>query len=187
MYERSLQSPCKFRVRGSHLPQQPLNDSLERPGELAKIELPDQGVFKLRSHCSWQKVHPTTVSGGKAVADASERERVVTDTADHVFGLPQFAAGDTTPGMKRIEPRHAHNCGGRWRRSVPGFIGLSKQQAERRGQGTKVRLDDESEIDLESIGKKKYAVSPRAGDHVEMMQGMMLIVQLGRPISEDTW
>jgi len=70
---------------------------------------------------------------------------------------------------------------------VAGFIRLPEYESEGWGQGAKFRLHDESEVHLESIDKKKYAVRPRAGDHIEMMQGMMLIVHVSRPISEDTW
>ena len=70
---------------------------------------------------------------------------------------------------------------------MPGLIRLSEYQSERRGQGAKFCLTDESQIDLEGIRKKKYTVSPGASDHVEMMQGMMPVVNVSRPISEDSW
>ena len=184
--KRSLQSPCKFSVRGLYLSQQPLNHSLERSGEFGSIQLPHQGRFKRRSHSGWQEVHTSALRGGKAMAKASEGERVVTDAANHIFRLPQFAARNTTPRMKRIKPRHANDCCGLWWRGVAGFIRLSKYQSERRGQGAKFRLDDESQIHLKGIGKKKYSVGPRASYHVEMMYGMMAIVHVSRPIGEDT-
>jgi hypothetical protein len=70
---------------------------------------------------------------------------------------------------------------------VAGFIRLPEYESERWGQGAKFRLYNESEVDLEGIDKKKNAVRPRASNHIEMMQGMMLIVHVSRPISEDTW
>jgi hypothetical protein len=89
--------------------------------------------------------------------------------------------------MKRMEPRHAHDRSGLWWRRVSGFIRLPEYESERWAQGAKFRLSNESEVNLEGIDKKKYAVRPSAGDHIEMMQGMMQIVHVIRPISEDTW
>jgi hypothetical protein len=69
---------------------------------------------------------------------------------------------------------------------VPGFVRLSEYQPECRSQGAKFGLNDESQIDLESIGKKKYAVGPGASNHIKVMHSLMPIVQMSRPISEHT-
>ena len=86
--ERWFQSRREVRIRGSYLANQPLNDSCERSGEFGGVKLADKGVLELRGHSGGQEIQAATVGGGKSVTDAGEREGVVADTADHVFGLP---------------------------------------------------------------------------------------------------
>ena len=61
---------------------------------------------------------------------------------------------------------------------------LVGEMAERWRQGSKLRRGHEGEIDLQSAGEEKYAVNPRAGRNVKMVQGEMPMVHARRPIGE---
>ena len=88
MCECSLQSSCKLLIRASNLAKQSVNHYPESPRQFSNLQLPDESVFELRGHSAWQQVHATAMDSRKAVANAGQRERVVADTADHVFRLP---------------------------------------------------------------------------------------------------
>ena len=85
---------------------------------------------------------------GKAVANARQRERVVADTAYHVFRLPQVSSSNATPRMECVQPGKANDISKRWWRNMPGLIRLSEHKPECWRQGTKFFCGHEGEIDL---------------------------------------
>lgn len=88
--------------------------------------------------------------------------------------------------MDSIEPAKADDLRKlRWRR-MPRFIGLSRQKAERRPEGSEFRGGDKSQIDLQSACEEKHPVYPGARLHVNMMYGRMPIVHALSPIGDDT-
>src|ERR1035438_9935313 len=87
--------------------------------------------------------------------------------------------------MQRIEPAKANNVPKRRWRNLPGLVRLPEYQAERRRQGSELRSGHECQIDLQRAGEQEYAVNPRAGEDIHMMQGGMLLVHIRRPVDED--
>ena len=80
-----------FRKLFIHIPNlmnQSVNHDPKSAREFVDIELSDERVLELRGYFARQQVDAATVDRIKAVANAGQCERVVANTANHVFRLP---------------------------------------------------------------------------------------------------
>jgi hypothetical protein len=154
MCERGFQAPGKFRIGAPNFAKQAIRHDPEGPQEFRGVELSDQRVFELRCHSARQLIDATAVGRRKAVANASQSQRVVADTTDHVFGLPQLLSCNAAPGMECVQPTKTDDVRRlRWR-GMSRLVRVSEQQAERWRQGSEFRAGDEGQIDLQSAGRR---------------------------------
>src|SRR5450631_2664231 len=65
------------------------------------------------------------------------------------------------------------------------LIGLAGHQPEGWRQGPEFRRGNEGEIDLQSAGEQEYAINPRTGMDVKMIESLMPVVHVGGPIGQD--
>src|ERR1035441_5850177 len=86
--EHFLQPLRKLFIHIRNLMNQSLNHDPKGAREFVDVELSDERVLELRGYFARQHVDATTVDRRKAVANAGQCERVVANTANHVFRLP---------------------------------------------------------------------------------------------------
>ena len=159
--ERILQPIPEFLVGQPDFDSKSVDCGAKGSQEFFRSQLLYQCRLKWRGYFLWQSIDPAPVGSRKGMADASQRESMVADTANHVFGLPQTRSRYATPCVKRIQPSHADDVTGSRRGTLPRITSRSENEPEGRRHRPEFRRWYESQIDLQSIGKKKYAVKPR--------------------------
>ena len=97
-----MQPPRKCLIRASNLTQQAVYRNPEGSRELGGVKSPNQSAFELGRYFLWQQVHAAAMDSWKAVANAGERERVVANTADHIFRLPNVSSGNRAPRVECV-------------------------------------------------------------------------------------
>ena len=121
----------------------------------------------------------------QSMANTGQRERIVTHTADHILRLPKVSSRDATPRVECIQPAKTdESCRGRWL-NVLGLLSFPAYETERWCQRAELRGGNKSEIDLQGIGEQEYAINPRTGMDVKMIERLMPIVHMRGPIGQD--
>src|SRR5271165_5998829 len=121
----------------------------------------------------------------KSEAKAGQSERMVAESAYHVFRSPQLSSVNAAPRVERAQPCQADDFLKLRPLNFTGFIRLSKHKAERWRQSSKICPSHESQIYLQCAGKEKYKVNPLAEFNFEMMQGLILLVHVGSPFRDN--
>src|ERR1019366_3291454 len=168
-----------------NLAEQSGNNHPESPREFGGVQLSNERSLESRGHSGRQFVYATSVGSRQVVANAGQRKRIVTDTADQVFRLPQLPPGDTGPRMDCVQAGKADEVGRRCWRNVPGLTRLPEHESECWRQGSEFRCGHECKIDLQSAGQQEHPVDPRARLDVEMMNRQVLTIHVLGPIGED--
>lgn len=65
-----------------------MEDDPESPAQLSDVHLPYERLLVRRRSFLGKEIEAASVNSRKSVANAGVRERIVPDTADHVFRLP---------------------------------------------------------------------------------------------------
>jgi hypothetical protein len=108
-----LQPSCKFLIYAVNFAKKSVNCDIESTREFGGIQLPHERVCEWRGHVGRELVYAPAMNNRKAVANASQRKRIVADTAYHVFRLPRVSSCYAAAGVKCVQPAKADDVGTR--------------------------------------------------------------------------
>jgi hypothetical protein len=159
-----------------------VHDNLKGSRYLLGFKTPDQGAIEPGRNLGGQPIRTATVIGGQSMANARERQRVTAYAGYHVFRLPQPAARDATPRVKRVQPSKADQVACRRRGKGPGLMSRTENEPEGRSERSELSGRYEREVHLKGSGKEKHAVKPRPTGYVQMMNRRVLRIHVRGPL-----
>jgi hypothetical protein len=164
------------------LGQQGLRGDPESAPELGRVQAADQRAGQRSGDLSREAVHAPALYRGQAVAQAGQREDMIADPADHVFGLPHPAARDARPRVQPVEPGQAGELGRGRRRGLSPRHRPAGHQPERRGVRAELSLGREGQVDLQGAGQQEDPVGGGPAHDVQVMNGAVVGVHDGGPV-----
>ena len=183
--KRTLQPSSQIGIRLPELTEQLCCSGTKRPPEFGRRQRPNERVFELRRHLGGQIIHPLRIACRLIESKAGKRERMVSDAADPVLGLPQLVPLNTDPSVQNMVPCQPYEVVSVWLRHSRALDRLAENQPKVRSERTKLCCWRKCQIDLEAFREKEGAIDCGARLEVKMMQGAKLLVHELAPIAED--
>jgi len=183
--KRALQLSSQIGICLPELTEQLCCSGTKRPPEFGRRQRPNERVSELRRHLGGQTIHPLRIACRLIESKAGERERMVSDAADPVLGLPQLVPLDTDPSVQNMVPCQPYEVISIWLRHSRALDRLAKNQPKVRSESTKLCRGCKCQVDLKAFREKEGAIDRGARLEVKVMQGAKLLVHELTPIAED--
>lgn len=90
-------------------------------------------------HLGGQTIYPFRIERGLTESKAGQRERMVSDAADPVLGLPQLVPFDTDPSVQNMVPRQPNDVVSVWPSHGQALDRLTENRPKVRSERAKLR------------------------------------------------
>src|SRR5579859_6235975 len=104
LFEKWLESSAEGGIPFLYFNNQIPGRHSESAAQLLLIERADKGVCERTGQSGREAIDTTSIESTLSIAEASQREYVVANRADPVFGLPGFVALDARAGVQDVVP-----------------------------------------------------------------------------------